>query len=173
MGHPEKGCIVAPGVAEFHTRYAMPASDIIAPNLIELEILTGHSVNSVEEAVSAARELIAAGPQIVLVKHLARAGYRLDKFEMLLVTATEALHISRPLVDFGARQPVGVGDVTSGLLLVKLLQGASLREALEHVTAAVYGVMTVTYEMKEYELQVVAAQDLIAQPEVRFTAHVL
>jgi hypothetical protein len=29
MGHPEKGCIVAPGVAEFHVRYALPASDII------------------------------------------------------------------------------------------------------------------------------------------------
>ncbi len=42
---------------------------------------------------------------------------------MLLVTAEEARHISRPLVDFGLRQPVGVGDVTSGLLLVKLLQG--------------------------------------------------
>jgi pyridoxine kinase len=40
MGHPEKGCIVAPGVAEFHVRYALPASDIIAPNLIELEILS-------------------------------------------------------------------------------------------------------------------------------------
>lgn len=48
---------------------------------------------------------------------------------MLLVTADEARHISRPLVDFGMRQPVGVGDVTSGLLLVKLLQGATLQEA--------------------------------------------
>ncbi len=44
---------------------------------------------------------------------------------MLLVTADEARHISRPLVDFGMRQPVGVGDVTSGLLLVKLLQGGN------------------------------------------------
>lgn len=170
MGHPEKGCIVAPGVAEFHTRYAMPASDIIAPNLIELEILSGHSVNNVEEAVATARELIAQGPQIVLVKHLARAGYQQDRFEMLLVTADEAWHIHRPLVDFGECQPVGVGDVTSGLLLVKLLQGATLREALEHVTAAVYDIMVVTKRMEEYELQLVAAQDGIARPEHYFTA---
>jgi pyridoxine kinase len=46
---------------------------------------------------------------------------------MLLVTKDEAWHISRPLVDFGLRQPVGVGDVTSGLLLVKLLQGDAAR----------------------------------------------
>lgn len=170
MGHPEKGCIVAPGVAEFHTRYALPASDIIAPNLIELEILSGHAVNSVDEAVSTARELIAIGPEIVLVKHLARATYQQDRFEMLLVTADEAWHIHRPLVDFGDRQPVGVGDVTSGLLLVKLLQGATLREALEHVTAAVYDIMVVTKKMNEYELQLVAAQEGIAKPEHYFTA---
>ncbi|ELQ6171946.1 pyridoxal kinase PdxY [Cronobacter dublinensis] len=170
MGHPEKGCIVAPGVAEFHARFALPASDIIAPNLLELEMLSGHPVASVDEAVVTARELIARGPQIMLVKHLARAGFQQDRFEMLLVTAEEAWHISRPLVDFGARQPVGVGDVTSGLLLVKLLQGATLREALEHVTAAVYDIMVTTKRMEEYELQVVAAQDGIAQPEHYFTA---
>ena len=149
MGHPEKGCIVAPGVAEFHVRHGLPASDIIAPNLVELEILCEHAVNNVEEAVLAARELIAQGPQIVLV---------------------EAWHISRPLVDFGMRQPVGVGDVTSGLLLVKLLQGATLQEALEHVTAAVYEIMVTTKAMQEYELQVVAAQDRIAKPEHYFSA---
>lgn len=170
MGHPEKGCIVAPGVAEFHARYALPASDIIAPNLLELEMLSGHAVNTIEEAVTTSRELIARGPEIVLVKHLARAGYHKDRFEMLLVTQDEAWHISRPLVDFGERQPVGVGDVTSGLLLVKLLQGASLRDALEHVTAAVYEVMIATKRMGEYELQVVAAQEGIAKPEHYFTA---
>lgn len=170
MGHPEKGCIVAPGVAEFHKRYAMPASDIIAPNLIELEILAGRDVKDVADAVLAARELIAQGPEIVLVKHLARAGYSQDRFEMLLVAADEAWHISRPLIDFGARHPVGVGDVTSGLLLVKLLQGATLRDALEHVTAAVYEIMVTTKEMGEYELQVVAAQDRIAKPVHCFSA---
>lgn len=170
MGHPEKGCIVAPGVAEFHQRYALPASDIIAPNLIELELLCGHAVQNLTEAVLAARELIAQGPKIVLVKHLARAGKQRDRFEMLLVTAEEAWHISRPLVDFGLRQPVGVGDVTSGLLLVKLLQGATLRSALEHVTAAVYEIMTTTKAMNEYELQVVAAQEGIAKPQQLFSA---
>ena len=150
-------------------RYALPASDIIAPNLVELEILCGHPVASVSEAVAAARELIAQGPEVVLVTSCP-CGSEYDRFEMLLVTAKEAWHISRPLVDFGLRQPVGVGDVTSGLLLVKLLQGASLRDALEHVTAAVYEIMLATKNMQEYELQVVAAQDRIAVPEHCFSA---
>ncbi|MFD1802819.1 pyridoxal kinase PdxY [Mixta tenebrionis] len=170
MGHPEKGCIVAPGVAEFHCKAALPASDIIAPNLLELEMLSGGSVANVEEAVTASRKLIAQGPKIVLVKHLARAGRRSDRFEMLLVTAQEAWHISRPLVDFGVRQPVGVGDLTSGLLLVNLLKGEALKPALEHITAAVYEVMLKTHEMGEYELQLVAAQDLLVQPQHHFAA---
>ncbi len=89
-GASRKGLYRGAGVAEFHVRYALPASDIIAPNLIELEILSKHSVNNVNDAVQAARELIAQGPEIVLVKHLARAGYSSERFEMLLVTAQEA-----------------------------------------------------------------------------------
>lgn len=170
MGHPEKGCIVAPGVAEFHTQTLLPASDIIAPNLLELEILSGKPVADVAQAVAAARELIAKGPKVVLIKHLARAGYRSDRFEMLLVTADEAWHIARPLIDFGVRQPVGVGDLTSGLLLVDLLHGLSLQQALEHVTAAVYEVMLKTHQMGEYELQLVAAQQAIAEPQQHFAA---
>ncbi|KAA9002038.1 pyridoxal kinase PdxY [Affinibrenneria salicis] len=170
MGHPEKGCIVAPGVAEFHCRQALQASDIIAPNLLELEQLSGRQVNSVAESVDAARQLCAQGPNVVLVKHLSRAGYRQDCFEMLLVTPNDAWHIHRPLVDFGARQPVGVGDLTSGLLLVNLLKGVALDKALEHVTAAVYEVMLTTKEMNEYELQVVAAQAEIASPRHHFPA---
>lgn len=173
MGHPEKGCIVAPGVAEFHCKQALPASDLIAPNLLELEMLSGQTVADVEQAVDAARLLIAQGPKVVLVKHLARAGRRSDRFEMLLVTADECWHISRPLVDFGVRQPVGVGDLTSGLLLVNLLHGKSLQQALQHVTAAVYEVMLKTHEMGEYELQLVAAQDAIAQPQQHFAAEKL
>lgn len=173
MGHPEKGCIVAPGVAEFHCKSALLASDIIAPNLLELEMLSGKTVANVDESVAAARELIARGPRVVLVKHLARAGRRSDRFEMLLVTADEAWHIARPLVDFGVRQPVGVGDLTSGLLLVNLLHGKTLQEALEHVTAAVYEVMLKTHAMGEYELQLVAAQDAIASPTQHFAAEKL
>ena len=61
MGHPEKGCIVAPGVAEFHCRQALPCSDMMAPNLLELEMLSQMAVADVADAVQAARALIAKG----------------------------------------------------------------------------------------------------------------
>ncbi|PHM45663.1 pyridoxal kinase [Xenorhabdus mauleonii] len=175
MGHPEKGCIVAPGVAEFHCEKSLPASDIIAPNLLELEILSERKIENVEQAISAARALCEKGPKIVLVKHLSRAGYKTDCFEMLLVTKEHSWHISRPLIDTGARQPVGVGDLTSGLFLVNLLKSPSLgntelQAALEHVAAAVYEVMLETQRSGEFELQLVAAQDKMVVPTYHFSA---
>jgi pyridoxine kinase len=170
MGHPEKGCIVAPGVSDFFKNEAVKASDIMAPNLLELEILTERDINSVEEAINAVKILHKKGVNTVLVKHLSRAGYRSDMFEMLLITSKEAWHISRPLIDFGVRQPVGVGDLTSGLLLTNLLLGKSYKEALEHTTSAVYAVMLKTHKIGEYELQLVAAQDEIVSPSITFDA---
>ncbi|WP_045960552.1 pyridoxal kinase PdxY [Xenorhabdus poinarii] len=175
MGHPEKGCIVAPGVAEFFCEKVLPVSDIISPNLLELETLTMRKIGSVEHAISAARELCEKGPDIVLVKHLSRAGYQKNSFEMLLVTKEHSWHVSRPLIDTGARQPVGVGDLTSGLFLVNLLKNPSLTDealqaALEHVSAAVYEVMLETQKSEEYELQIVAAQDKMVTPEHQFHA---
>ncbi|QCJ70400.1 pyridoxal kinase [Providencia heimbachae] len=170
MGHPEKGCIVAPGVAEFFCNQALAVSDVIAPNLLELETLSGETIKTVEQAVNAARGLCQKGPKTVLVKHLSRAGYRADRFEMILVTAEHSWHVSRLLVDFGEKQPVGVGDLTSGLMLVNLLKDEPLDKALEHVAAAVYEVMIKTKEMGEYELQLVAAQDKMVSPDHKFCA---
>nr|WP_314265393.1 pyridoxal kinase PdxY [uncultured Moellerella sp.] len=170
MGHPEKGCIVAPGVAEFFCEQALAVSDMIAPNILELETLVGYSIETVEQAIDASRSLCKKGPKVVLVKHLNRAGYRADKFEMILVTAEHSWHVSRPLVDFGEKQPVGVGDLTSGLMLVNLLKGLELSKALEHVAAAAYEVMLQTKLMNEYELQLVASQNKMVNPEHHFCA---
>ncbi|WP_035341307.1 MULTISPECIES: pyridoxal kinase PdxY [Dickeya] len=170
MGTPEKGCIVPAGVSDFHCQQSLLASDMIAPNLPELELLSGSTIHTVEDAVIASRALCQRGPKLVLVKHLSRAAIHQDSFEMLLVSHDEAWHIRRPLVDFGPRQPVGVGDLTSGLLLANLLKGATPVQALEHTTAAVYDVMCMTKQLGQYELQLVAAQEGIVQPSQHFAA---
>lgn len=170
MGHPEKGCFVAPGVAKFLCETALLMSDFTVPNLLELEELSHSKINTVDEAIQASLSVIQKGPKVVLVKHLSRAGYSPDQFEMLLVTENDVWYISRPLVDFGVRQPVGVGDMTSGLFLADILLGKSFVEAFEHVTAAVYAVLLETLKRGEYELQLVAAQDEIVKPTLTFKA---
>lgn len=99
--------------------------------------------------VITARQLISLGPKIVMVKHLAHAGLDPENsFEMLMVTRNEAWYIKTPLLHFD-RAPVGVGDLTSGCLLVNLLHGAKPKVALERTASAYFEVMRVTSELEE------------------------
>ncbi|WP_421238799.1 pyridoxal kinase PdxY [Aeromonas enteropelogenes] len=169
MGHPDKGCIVAPGVAEFFKDRALPCADMLAPNLLELERLTGREIHNVPEAVAACQQLRARGARLVLVKHLGRAGFGHDRFEMLLVCDEGAFHISRPLYPF-ARQPIGVGDLLSATMLANLLAGYEPVVAFERTNASVDAVLAQTWLVNAYELQLVAAQHEMAQPRVRIRA---
>lgn len=169
MGHPDKGCIVAPGVAEFFKDRALACADMLAPNLLELERLTGREIHNVPEAVAACQQLRARGARLVLVKHLGRAGFGHDRFEMLLVCDEGAFHISRPLYPF-ARQPIGVGDLLSATILANLLAGYEPVVAFERTNASVDAVLAQTWLVNAYELQLVAAQHEMAQPHVRIRA---
>ena len=145
---------------------------MMSPNVLELGMLVGRELDTVADCLAAARELIAKGPKLVLVKHLSYAADDKNAFEMLLATKDEAWHIARPLITFD-RDPVGVGDMTSGLLLASLLKGMTNKAALEFTAAAVYEVMLETKKADAYELQLVAAQDRIARPEHVFEAAAL
>ena len=168
MGHPDKGCIVADGVREGLINIVSEA-DIITPNLVELRELSGLPVENFEQALSAVQTILAKGPKKVLVKHLSKVGKDATQFEMLLATEQGMWHLSRPLHPFD-REPVGVGDLTAGLFLANLLNGRSDVEAFEHMANAVNDVMQTTLEHGEYELQIIAARDLIVHPRSHYKA---
>lgn len=170
MGHPDKGCIVAPGVAEFLVQDAVSQADIIAPNLVELRELSGLQVENFNQVLQAIEAILNKGPKKVLVKHLSKVGKEEDKFEMLLATQQGIWHISRPLHQFIGRDPVGVGDMTSAIFLANLLNGQNDVAAFEHTANAVNDVMTVTKEANKYELQIIAARELIVQPKSQYQA---
>ncbi|QNF18542.1 pyridoxal kinase PdxY [Aeromonas jandaei] len=169
MGHPEKGCIVAPGVTRFLTEQALPVADMMAPNLLELETLCDTHLADLAQTRTAAHQLLARGVKLVLVKHLGRAAQDPSRFEMLLATPDGDYLIARPLYDF-ARQPVGVGDLISALMLANLLTGHDAVSAFERTNAAVDAVLQETWRQEAYELQLIAAQDAFALPEVEVRA---
>lgn len=169
MGHPDKGCIVADGVREGLINIAMPQADIITPNLVELRELSGLTVENFAQAVEAVKVILTKGPKKVLVKHLSRVGQNPDKFEMLFATAEGIWHISRPLYEF-TKEPVGVGDLTAGLFLANKVNGKSDLEAFEHTANAVNDVMYTTSQKGTYELQIIAARDLIVNPTSQYKA---
>ncbi|MBV7437492.1 pyridoxal kinase PdxY [Aeromonas sp. sif2416] len=169
MGHPEKGCIVAPGVTRFLTEQALPVADIMAPNLLELETLCDTHLADLSQTREAAHRLLARGVKMVLVKHLGRAASQPGRFEMLLATAEGDYLIARPLYEF-ARQPVGVGDLISALMLANLQAGFDAVAAFERTNAAVDAVLLCTWQADAYELQLIAAQAAFAEPKVEHRA---
>ncbi|MFM0505165.1 pyridoxal kinase PdxY [Paraburkholderia caffeinilytica] len=165
------GCKVEPGIQEFLVRTMPEVADAMAPNHTELQRLVGREIETLEEAVTACREVIARGPKLVLVKHLLDRNSPADRFNMLVVTEREAWMGQRPLYPF-ARQPVGVGDLTSAVFVARTLLGDSIRAAFEHTLAAVNAVVKATWQAGRYELELVAAQNDIAQPREWFDAWV-
>ncbi|MCF1428475.1 MAG: pyridoxal kinase PdxY [Shewanella sp.] len=169
MGHPEKGCIVAPGVSEFLSTKALAVADVVAPNLLELETLTDRVIHNLDQAIDACERLIAKGIKMVVVKHLARSATSTEEFEILLVTTQGAWLAYRPLYEF-EKQPVGVGDLISGLMLANLMAGFEPLTAFERTNASVDAVLAETFRQKSYELQLIPAQDAIANPVIAQSA---
>ncbi|MDM5063566.1 pyridoxal kinase PdxY [Aeromonas salmonicida] len=166
MGHPDKGCIVAPGVADFLKNRALTCADMLAPNLLELEQLTEREIRNVPQALAACEQLRDQGVKLVMVKYLGKAGFAMDRFEMLLVCEEGAFHISRPLYPF-ARDPIGVGDLLSATMLANLLAGFTPVASFERTNASVDAVVAQTWLAGAYELQLVAAQQAMVLPQVR------
>jgi pyridoxine kinase len=169
MGHAEKGCIVPAEVSEFLLQEAAAVADFMCPNQLELDSFAGRKPQSLDDCVAMARALLARGPKAIVVKHLDYPGKPAEGFEMLLVTADASWHLRRPLLAF-ARQPVGVGDLTSGLFLARVLLGDDLVAAFEFAAAAVHEVLLETQACGSYELELVRAQDRTAHPRVKFAA---
>ncbi|PJG85740.1 pyridoxal kinase PdxY [Conservatibacter flavescens] len=169
MGHPDKGCIVADGVKEGLIDIALPAADLATPNLVELRELSGLTVENFEQALAAVEAIRAKGPKTVVVKHLSKVGKDPKQFEMLLANEQGMWHLSRPLHDF-SRDPVGVGDLTASVFLANLLNGKSDLEAFEHTANAVNDVMQITHDIGSYELQLIEARHVIANPISQYRA---
>jgi pyridoxine kinase len=142
----------------------MPAiADGLSVTHDALQKLAGRTIQDPDEAVSACREIIRRGPQVVLVKQLLDRNSPADRVNLLVVTEREAWMTQHPRYPF-ARQPVGVGELMSATFVARRLNGDSLRTAFEHAVSAVHAVLKATYGAGRYELELVAAQDEIAKP---------
>jgi len=165
MGSPEKGCIVASGVAENLLTCLMPMADVIVPNQFELGQFVGMAINSLSDAVEACRKALTMGPSIVLVKHIHSVSD--DKFSMMLAYEDKCYLAQRPQFDFD-RALVGAGDLISSVFTAGLLKGWKPETAFKHCNDAVYGIVKRTKQLDEWELQIIQAQDELITPSESF-----
>ena len=96
-------------------------SDIFCPNETETELLTGMSVQSLEEAENAAKVLIERGAAAVILT--------LGERGSLLVTGTITEHV--PVDSVKATDTTGAGDAFVGSLAFFLAAGRSLSDSIK------------------------------------------
>ncbi len=165
MGAPDKGCIVSEGIAEKLIHTLMPMADVIVPNQFELSQFTNIDIHDLDDAVSACKKAMQMGVKIVLVKHLYAISD--NKFTMMLGYEGECYIVQRPNLTF-PKPLVGVGDLISSLFTAGLLNGMSPIDAFSHCNAASYAVVKKTFDLNEWELQIIAAQENMVTPNETF-----
>jgi pyridoxine kinase len=167
MGDVERGFFVRPGIPEFMRDRAVPAATIITPNQFELEYLADRAVTDLESALASVDQVMACGPSVVLVTSLRRRDARGDQIEMLAVDSGGAFTIETPLLPVNVN---GAGDMTAALFFAHWRKSGSIQIALELTTGAVFAVLEATVAAGAREIQLIKAQESIANPSRRFQA---
>lgn len=172
IGDEGRGIFVRPEIPGFFRSQALPRADIATPNQFELEHLAGMAVTSLETAIKAARRLRETGPGLVAVTSLRAPAVPEGRLGSLLVGAHEAWLVHTPLLHFPVA-PNGGGDVFAALLLGRLVAGTSPAEALELTVNGLFALLTRSLEAGSRELQLIAAQAELTQPDRLFRAESL
>ena len=164
MGDIDRGVYVRPSIPEFMRAKVVPAAQVITPNQFELELLTGKPTATADQVLLAAREVLDLGPQTVLVTSVLDENEP-DEMSMIMVNADGAWQVRTPLL---REKFTGAGDLTAAVFLGGLLTEADPVRALADTAAVAYGVLSITSQIGARELQLVAAQDVIAAPARTF-----
>lgn len=164
----EGGLYVPEPVAEAIRDRLLPLADITTPNRFELEWLTGAALPDLRSVTEAA---LHAGPPTVLVTS-APATHPGSTGNFLL-TPAEALLAEHRVI--AGKLPHGPGDLTSAVLLARLLDGQAAPKALQSTTAAVFEILARTAKRGADELTLETdAQSLVhpmAMVQLRHLPH--
>ncbi len=167
MGDVGRGMFVRPGIPEYLRDVVVPRADIITPNQFELDFLSGRTTSSLAEVLDAVDVVRATGPRHVLVTSVLHADLPEGSLEVVAVSDEGAWAVTTPLLPI---TPNGGGDVTAALYLAHLTSTGSPATALERTTASIFTVLEATLAAGTREIQLVAAQEAIADPPARFAA---
>ena len=165
MGHAKSGCFVAPAIPVLLRDRVVPTADIITPNQFELGFLTGTEPDTLASTLESADLARAMGPSVVLVTSVERPDREPGTIEMLAVTPEGAWLVTTPYLPLKAN---GSGDVTAALSTAHYVRTRNAAEALARTTSSVFDLLRTTHESGRRELELVAAQEFYAHPQLQF-----
>lgn len=118
------------------TRELMPLSSLITPNLSEAEVLTGHSINNVEEMKAAAPDLLKFGCGAVLLKGGHLEGGKMCDVLQIAGEDEPHLFVSDKIE---SKNTHGTGCTLSSAIATFLTLGYDMPQAVERAKAYVTG----------------------------------
>ncbi|MFC6286024.1 pyridoxal kinase PdxY [Nocardioides sp. GCM10027113] len=165
MGDVGRGMFVRPGIPEFMRDSVVPQADVITPNHFELDFLAGRTTRTLDEVLDAVDAVRDTGPRDVLVTSVLHEDLPEGSLDLVAVSGAGAWALTTPLLPI---TPNGCGDVTAALYLAHLSTSGSPEQALAATASSVFAVLERTLEAGTREIQLVAAQEAIAEPPTRF-----
>lgn len=173
MGDVERGVFVRPEIPDVMKNQVTPIADMVTPNQFELELLTGKTVKTLQDALEAAhllrKHIRQDGPRIVLVTSLMRDDAPANTIETLAVADEGAFLVNTPLIPLEPPRN-GTGDLIAALFFGNYLKTKDVAKSLENAVAALYAVLELTHQKNTREIQLVAAQAEYVHPSKGFTA---
>lgn len=173
MGDVGRGVFVRPEIPDTLAQQVIPQADILTPNQFELELLSGHPVNSLPAALEAAHlvqaRLRAQGPGLVLVTSLQRPDAPPQTIETLAVSRKEAWLVQTPLIPLEPPRN-GTGDLIAALFLGHYLRTQQVETSLVQAVSALYNLLELTHRLQSREIQLVAAQEEYVRASRTFAA---
>ncbi|MEP6344041.1 MAG: PfkB family carbohydrate kinase [Maricaulaceae bacterium] len=133
----------------------VPKANILTPNLYELEVLTGRSLTSLAEIISAARDI----GSDVLVTSVPKDG----QIGALWVNAQSATYVGH---DSFKTVPNGGGDSLAALFLARRLQGMPPRAAQQQAVSSIFDILSVARHGRYSELPLTQYQAKLSQPKL-------
>jgi pyridoxine kinase len=173
IGEVGRGVYVRPGIADVIRDELLPLADVVTPNPFELELLTGVTPATLDQARAAAHALLdhggreAARPARVVVATGLTPPEAPGELAVLAVTRDEAWCVRHPR---RAVRVWGTGDAFAALFLGAHLVRRDARAALEHAVSALDEILARAEAEDADELPLVSAQEAIVRPRTRYQA---
>ncbi|MCZ8183068.1 MAG: pyridoxal kinase PdxY [Beijerinckiaceae bacterium] len=165
IGDVGRGIFVRPGIPEFMRDRAVPAADIVTPNLFELEYLTGRSMNSLAAVRESIAALHAMGPSAILVTSVLTGETPDDALDLLASSGQGCFRLRTPRLPASVN---GLGDAIAALFLVHFARENDIALALQRAGSSVHGLLKRTVEAGSREILTIAAQDEFTSPSQLF-----
>jgi len=158
---------VAAGLPEFFRDRGVPAADIITPNVYEAAWLTGMTIESLDTARDAARELRAMGPGLVVITGISCGA----ELATLALDGELAWVVMTPKLGLASH---GAGDAFTALFLGCYLASRNAPDALSRAASGLHAILQTSLDAKnDGDLRLIQALDAAVAPRELYAAQQL